>query len=348
MNFIKPFLGNYVITQTYAEHKARAIANGWCWKPEVGCVLFYYPGPDYGTPINTNIIASGDGVVAEAKKDSSPSGGYGNYVKIKHAENFITLYAHLSKISVVTGQNVKQGDIIGLSGYSGNVYPKGVSGAHLHWEMRLNGIPVNPQLYMSSIPIVPTPDKNDNLIINKPAYIKSNVGANLRADMGSALALVYCGTEVMITGSPITLRGLQYYPVTLSGYIAKDDGNGNIILDQPNNISGSLDKIMISAKISHYNPALGGTNCAKFVDGVCVSSLANGEKWEDNMDVSCACPKEYPFGTVFVVNGKDWICKDRGGKIVKESDSIIWLDLLTKTAPVPYGTIVKTEVKLKR
>lgn len=343
MNFIKPFLGNYVVTQTYNEHKARAIANGWCWKPDTGCTSFYYPGIDYGTPINTSIVVSENGIVTEAKKDLSPSGGYGNYVKIKHAENFITLYGHLNKILCAVGQSVKRGKIIGLSGNTGNS-----TGPHIHWEMRLNGIPVDPQLYISSAPIVPIPEKNKNLTINKSAYIKSNVGANLRADMGSALALVYCGTEVMITGSPITLRGLQYYPVTLSGYIAKDDGNGNIILDQPNNISGGLDKIMVSAKISHYNPALGGTNCAKFVNGVCVSPLANGEKWEDNMDVSCACPKEYPFGTVFVVNGKDWICKDRGGKIVKESDSIIWLDLLTKTAPVPYGTIVKTEVKLKR
>lgn len=101
---------------------------------------------------------------------------------------------------------------------------------------------------------------------------------------------------------------------------------------------------VISARISHYWPPLGGPNCARFVGGVCVSNMASGKPWRDYVDVATACPKEFPFGTRFVVLGKEWVCLDRGGKVVRSRDGIIWLDLLTPHAPVPYGTILDVEV----
>ena len=113
-----------------------------------------------------------------------------------------------------------------------------------------------------------------------------------------------------------------------------------------NNIPVLIDnKVMVLAKISHYDPSLGGPNCATFINGVCVSTMANGERWQDNIDKACACPPEYPFLTKFIVYGKEWVCKDRGSKIVKEIDGTIWLDLLTVNPVVPYGTILEVEIK---
>jgi len=106
----------------------------------------------------------------------------------------------------------------------------------------------------------------------------------------------------------------------------------------------NIGKNLILAKMSHYYPPLGGANCASFVNGYCVSTMANGERWEDNIDIACACPAEYPFGTVFVVNGKEWVCKDRGGKIITQ-DGVIWLDMLTQNPIVPYGNILEVEVR---
>lgn len=60
----------------------------------------------------------------------------GNYIRIEHPNGVITLYGHLSKILVVPGQQVSQGEIIGYTGYSGYTIPAGVAGCHLHFEVR--------------------------------------------------------------------------------------------------------------------------------------------------------------------------------------------------------------------
>jgi hypothetical protein len=100
---------------------------------------------------------------------------------------------------------------------------------------------------------------------------------------------------------------------------------------------------VIKARISHYYPGWGGPNCSNFVGGRCVSNMASGKPWEPYLDQACACPAEFPFGTKFVVQGKTWVCMDRGGAIVREGGKI-WLDLLTKKAIVPYGAVLKVEV----
>lgn len=98
-------------------------------------------------------------------------------------------------------------------------------------------------------------------------------------------------------------------------------------------------------RVSHYSPKLGGPNCASFVNGICVSKMANGERWQDWMDVACACPPEWPFGTRVTLDGKTWICKDRGGAI-KFKDGVPWVDLLQEVADYPYGTVMMVEVAL--
>jgi len=96
----------------------------------------------------------------------------------------------------------------------------------------------------------------------------------------------------------------------------------------------------IKAKISWYWPPLGGPNCSHFVNGTCMSRMASGLPWQDYVNIAAACPSNWAFGTKFVVQGKEWTCLDRGGKILEEPDGTIWLDLLTPSAIVNYGTVM--------
>ena len=92
-------------------------------------------GVDYAAPVGTQVISVADGVVAE----SGFQGAYGNKVVIQHNANQSTAYAHLSRISVRKGQNVKQGEIVGAVGSTGLS-----TGPHLHFEFRINGRHVDP------------------------------------------------------------------------------------------------------------------------------------------------------------------------------------------------------------
>ena len=96
----------------------------------------FHAGMDFAASVGTEIYATGDGVVMRADADAS---GYGNHVRINHGYGYMTLYAHMSKISVRPGQKVKRGDVIGFVGNTG----KSV-GPHLHYEVHKNGQPINP------------------------------------------------------------------------------------------------------------------------------------------------------------------------------------------------------------
>ncbi|MBV7433660.1 peptidoglycan DD-metalloendopeptidase family protein [Cardiobacteriaceae bacterium TAE3-ERU3] len=85
----------------------------------------------YGTPVHT----TGNGVVTFAGNQH----GYGRIVIIHHPNGYETRYAHLSAISVKQGQHVKRGDVVGKLGNSGFS-----TGAHLHYEVRINGVPRDP------------------------------------------------------------------------------------------------------------------------------------------------------------------------------------------------------------
>lgn len=91
-------------------------------------------GVDFHASIGTPVKASLSGVVTGTGNTDIYPGCYsfGRWIMIKHNDGLSTIYAHLSLIKVNVGQNVSTGDIIGLSGYSGYVYPPGPAGAHLH------------------------------------------------------------------------------------------------------------------------------------------------------------------------------------------------------------------------
>jgi murein DD-endopeptidase MepM/ murein hydrolase activator NlpD len=79
-------------------------------------------------------------------------GGYGNVVFIKHRNGHETVYAHLSKMNVRVGQNVGQGETIGLVGATG-----WATGPHLHFEFRVNGIHQDPMTIARQSETVPVP-----------------------------------------------------------------------------------------------------------------------------------------------------------------------------------------------
>lgn len=95
--------------------------------------------------------------------------------------------------------------------------------------------------------------------------------------------------------------------------------------------------------MSHYKPQLGGVNCANFVNGECISHLANGERWQDyyNQNV-IACPFELEFGTKIEIQGVMYECKDRGGAIIADGETY-WVDILGDSI-APYGTIMEAKL----
>lgn len=98
-----------------------------------------HTGLDIGVPSGSNILASKGGTVIF----SGWSGSYGYYVKIDHGNGVVTAYAHNSRLLVSAGETVKQGDIIALSGSTGNS-----TGPHLHFEVIVNGSFKNPLNYL--------------------------------------------------------------------------------------------------------------------------------------------------------------------------------------------------------
>ncbi len=71
--------------------------------------------------------------------------GYGNYVVVDHGNNLTSLYGHMSRTNSTVGQSVKPGDIIGYEGATG-----WATGPHVHFELRVFGVPVNPRTFISS------------------------------------------------------------------------------------------------------------------------------------------------------------------------------------------------------
>ena len=96
-----------------------------------------------GGAMNQSVIASDGGQIVEINT-SGYGGGYGKYVIIDHGGGYRTMYAHLNEVAVIEGQQVTQGQEIGLAGNTGRS-----TGPHLHFEIRLNGVPVDPLSYIS-------------------------------------------------------------------------------------------------------------------------------------------------------------------------------------------------------
>ena len=99
----------------------------------------FHTGIDIDAPYGTPVRAAADGEVIGA----GDGRGYGREVMLDHGHGVITLYGHLSAIAVVPGQHVTRGQVIGYVGQSGRA-----TGPHLHYEVRVHNVPVNPYKYL--------------------------------------------------------------------------------------------------------------------------------------------------------------------------------------------------------
>ena len=101
--------------------------------------LALHPGVDLAEAYGAEIHAAASGRVAHA----GPAGGYGNMVEIDHGNGLVTRYAHMSDVLVEEGQEVDRGAVLGRLGSTGRS-----TGPHLHYEVRVDGEPVDPERYL--------------------------------------------------------------------------------------------------------------------------------------------------------------------------------------------------------
>jgi murein DD-endopeptidase MepM/ murein hydrolase activator NlpD len=98
-----------------------------------------HKGVDLSSPMGTPVRVTADGVVIFAQQES----GYGKLIVVEHGGGIQTFYAHLSKFYVTTGHEVRRGDLIGAVGMTGRV-----TAPHLHYEVHINGVPMNPYRWL--------------------------------------------------------------------------------------------------------------------------------------------------------------------------------------------------------
>jgi len=99
----------------------------------------FHSGIDIDAPYGTPVRAAAEGDVV----DASMRNGYGREVVLDHGHDLNTVYGHLSAIAVIPGQHVTRGEVIGYVGQSGRA-----TGPHLHYEVRVHNVPVNPHKYL--------------------------------------------------------------------------------------------------------------------------------------------------------------------------------------------------------
>jgi murein DD-endopeptidase MepM/ murein hydrolase activator NlpD len=124
---IKPMAGHYTVG-----------GFGMRLHPVLHVWRMHY-GVDIINDVGTDVYAAGDGVVHFAGRSQ---GGLGVLVQLQHGYGYTSLYAHLSQVTVRSGQTVKRGELIGKCGRTGLV-----SGPHLHYEVRRSGVSQNPVDY---------------------------------------------------------------------------------------------------------------------------------------------------------------------------------------------------------
>jgi murein DD-endopeptidase MepM/ murein hydrolase activator NlpD len=127
--FLRPIDAQYQTSSPFGTRRAYSIAD----------IGNFHAGQDFAAPEGVLITAPAAGVVVLAEKMTVR----GNAVLIDHGRGVFTGYWHLSEIRVQPGQGVAPGDILGVSGNTGLS-----TGAHLHWEMRINGVAVTPLQFL--------------------------------------------------------------------------------------------------------------------------------------------------------------------------------------------------------
>ena len=119
----------------------------------------FHNGIDLDLVTGDTVVSAFDGIVRYARKNS---GGYGNLVIIRHFNGLETYYAHLSKLLVFSGQQIKSGEVLGLGGNTGHSF-----GSHLHFEVRFYDAAMNPE---ELIDFKKKELKSTNLLLHKTMF----------------------------------------------------------------------------------------------------------------------------------------------------------------------------------
>jgi hypothetical protein len=207
MQLIKPFNGNYPITQRFGD----------TFTDPKG-----HKGIDYALPLGTPVLAAADGIVEKAGVDNT---GYGNVIIIRHLWTDGTVYAHLRNWSVQVGQKVKAGEKIGNSGNSGNS-----TGAHLHFEYRTKydnyKTAIDPTPYFTE-PELPASNSSAGWY-----EVVCDSGANIRMTPGGALkSWLPKGVRVHLTGNSSVANNLTWFEIVGGYWVARADSEGTVLIE---------------------------------------------------------------------------------------------------------------------
>jgi murein DD-endopeptidase MepM/ murein hydrolase activator NlpD len=152
-----------------------------------------HAGIDYAVPTGTPVLAAGDGTVTFAGVQT----GYGNVVQIDNGGGISTLYAHLSSFNVGVGDIVSDGQVIALSGATGQV-----TGPHLHFGVYVNGVAVDPTIYLTD-----SGGGTDSSGIDLSTLIPGVDLGTASTDFNAALAAPDLSTAAGIVGADPVLLG---------------------------------------------------------------------------------------------------------------------------------------------
>lgn len=176
------------------------IIRGFAAAPVPGVSTIRHLGTDYGWGNGFEVFAAASGRVfgvswSASRATNNRSGGYGNSFQIDHGNGLTTLYAHqpTSPMLVANGQQVTGGQRVGTKGNTGNA-----SGAHLHFEARINGVPVNAEPLFSSATaslneteIDMSLDNKDLVNILNAGFDNKNLGGGNHRTIAQALSAIY-------------------------------------------------------------------------------------------------------------------------------------------------------------
>ena len=214
MYYRQPFVGEYPITQYYGDTYTSA----------------FHTGIDYACPSNTEILASEEGRVIYS---GWMNGGWGNCIIIRHPDVRFTVYAHLNECLVKVKDEVKRGQVIGLSGSTGNS-----TGPHLHFEARTNGLDYTSHFNPMDLPLHSV---DDNLNTERPNEGKETIPEGKCKIVCSSAwvrdwyTLERCyrisnGTEVYVYEKTKEHDGLPFRYIGADRCIAEYDWEGTQIL----------------------------------------------------------------------------------------------------------------------
>ena len=201
----QPFKMDWPITQKYGETYTSS----------------FHTGIDYGCPLNTPILASADGTVVFAGWDKT---GYGNMVIVQHSPDCSTLYAHLSSIHVAVGEKVRQGELLGHSGTTGNS-----TGPHLHFEARRKWNDYKSHFDPFTLPLRSVEDNTlpssqpEKKLSAGPVSVISPSGVFMHNMEFTSKQAVPYGTKFGFTGKTIQHDGLTFCECTV--WIAESVGD---------------------------------------------------------------------------------------------------------------------------